>query len=181
MNCKDPVVFSVVGFHAGESPIEVIHRKQADIVAVGRTYWLVNSLKISPGFLQKIKPVWCYLIDPAVVGGAKPAVAKTQVKQLSKDFDNWEVLPEKITPVTGRISNDTSVLVFDRIEMCDRLEDISCYRDAFDGIRPVSFCLGGSTVAAEYCIQKGVSTHRHVMAQARFISPYCVFASSKEK
>jgi|SRR5580700_3157063 hypothetical protein len=86
---KCPAVLSVIGWHAGESPSDIIQRKRADIQRISRTIWLYQSQQASIQDVQR----FCRANPNAAVyfleGSAYPATTAQVALQMSNDGSSW--------------------------------------------------------------------------------------------
>ncbi len=181
--CCPRCIISVMGDHAGEGTNAIFSRKIADIGRVGKTFWLFRSPKAQPIDVQQLcecTPVYAIFVDPATKGGARPTICQDKASEYSENGKDWHSLPNGISPVTGKLGNRVTALVFDTITpSVNGLLDLWNYCEFSDIKRPVRFILGCSTVCA---IQKDMRLHpdkmssryRRIVAVARLVKPYCV-------
>lgn len=176
------IIGSLIGCHAGETVGEIFNRKTLDIERYGKTFWLVNSTKISPFEIQKNLSnnsdiTYCYFLFTGILkNNTKPTKVKEEVKFFSIDNKNWNNLPQKISPVTGKINKKTSVFVFDKIEFINEFIDLWNYVDNTNN--PINIKIWCSTFYGNYSEELKVgmkSRTRKVIARARLCKPYCVF------
>lgn len=177
-------VLSVMGDHAGESVDAIFKRKIADIGRIGKTFWLIKSPKARPAQVQEICraiPAFTIFVHPATKGGARPTTAETVVGEYSAGGKSWHLLPQGISPVTGKLDSGASALVFDKMEMAaSGILDLWGYGEFPDLQKPLKFILGCSTVCA---VRENMTLHpermksryRRVIAVARLAEPYCVW------
>ncbi|MGD0168496.1 MAG: hypothetical protein ABSE54_02095 [Smithella sp.] len=183
LNCSRCII-SVMGDHANEGVGAIFHRKTADIVQVGKTFWLMKSPKARPPQVQdlcKIIPTYAIFIKPSTKSGARPTTSSDRSKEYSPDRESWQKLPDGITPVTGRLDTSAAALVFDMMTTDVKGElDLWDYGDFSDAQTPLKFRLGCSTICA---VRKDMTSHpgriksryRGIVAVARLAQPYCVW------
>ena len=178
-----------MGPHAGEDTDKIFARKIADIDKAGRTFWVIHSHKAKPNTVQEvgktvrrrsIEPL-CAFLAPSSPGGVVPTKTATAALKYSTDRCKWEDLPPGISPVTGKMTQSTCALVFDRLVLlpsttCDLWE----YADFFNPEKPVKIRQGASTLSV---IATDTSTHsdrmkshiRQVLAIGRLVEPFAVW------
>jgi len=176
------IIASIVGTHAGETFNDIFNRKNNDITKNGKTIWLVLSSQVSPGIIQKFigneKEIYCYFLFSDYTSDTK---TKNYANSYSNDYENWKLIKDNFgdIKVSGKLSYQTSGLVFDKIEiLTDSVLDLWQYKDFLDGFRSSIIFQGGSTFCAEK--RENIkdtmkSRYRKVMGRARFVEPYCVF------
>jgi len=106
MNTENRII-TIIGPHACETEDRILSRKVCDIKIAGKTFWLIKA--ISEKTLKEVQEfcenseseVKIYFISPATPKGARPTKDKTVNKEYW-DGDNWEKIPEGISPVTGK-------------------------------------------------------------------------------
>lgn len=176
-------IISVMGDHAGEDVGTIFKRKIADINQVGKTFWVMKSLKARPAQVQEIckpSPAYMIFVEPATKGGAQPTETKDAAKEYSPDGQAWHPIPEGLSPVTGKLDRGAAALVFDLMSTdVSGTLDLWGYADFSDLHKPMKFILGCSTACA---IKKDMTRHpdrmesryRGIVAVARLAEPYCV-------
>jgi hypothetical protein len=177
-------IVSVMGDHAGEGAEVIFDRKTADIARTGVTFWLIRSPKARPHQVQKLcnpLPAYAIFVEPATRGGARSTTKNDAAREYSRDGGLWHLFPEEMSPVTGKLDNAATALVFDMIitDVCGIL-DLWNYSEAFEPDKPLRFILGCSTVCAikkdmKSNPEKMKSRYREIVAVARFANPYCVW------
>lgn len=182
----DKILATIAGSHAGCTLEQILTQKRQDIQVTGKTIWLVYSHQVSPGMVQKFlkneKEAYCYLVL-ADENSSPPT--KSQAKQCSIDFQTWfpiNSMFKNILPVTGKLGNHASGLVFDNIEDFDANLDLWKYEDQLDSLKSSSFFLGGNTFCAKKfdngrIVKTAKGRYRKIVARARLCEPYCVFLS----
>ena len=177
-------IISVLGDHAGESVDVIFRRKTADINRIGETFWLMKSPKAQPAQVQKLcrtVPTYTIFVEPATKGGARPTTTEDVAKEYSDDGQLWHLLPEGLSPVTGKLDTRTTALVFDMMTTAvSETLDLWGYGEFPDMQKPLKFILGCSTVCA---VRKDMTSHpgkmksryRAIVAVARLTKPYCVW------
>jgi hypothetical protein len=177
-------VISVIGAHAGEDVDCIFKRKKADIEQIGKTFWLVRSPKAQPAQIQGIcrtVPAYTMFIEPSTKGGARPTTEEHEAKEYSENKVVWHQLPKGLGPVTGKLDNGATALVFDMVQTgVGGTLDLWDYGELSDISKPLRFILGCSTVCA---IRGDTKSHRGrmksrfrgVVAVARLAAPYCVW------
>jgi hypothetical protein len=177
-------VVSVMGDHAGESPVEIFNRKKSDINRLGKTFWLMRSLKTRPAQVRGMCatiPIYAIFVQPATKGGARPTTTEGEAKEYSDDRVLWHRLPEGLSPVTGKLDAGATTLVFDMMtnDVCGTL-DLWEYGELSETPKPLRFVLGCSTIC---CVRKDTKSHpekmksryRRIVAVARLADPFCVW------
>ena len=177
-------VISVMGEHAGEGTNLIFDRKISDIEQTGKTFWLIRSPKARPAHVQKmcsIFPAYTIFIEPATKGGARPTVAADAAQEYSHDRALWHWLPVGLSPVTGKMDNGATALVFDTLTTTvGGVLDLWEYSEYSDIHTPLKFILGCSTVCAvrresRAHPQRMKSRYREIVAVARMKEPFCVW------
>jgi hypothetical protein len=176
-------VISVMGAHAGEDAAVIFSRKIGDCRQVGRTFWVAKSAKARPAEVRAICSAsygYVIFVEPATPGGARPTTASDSATEYSPDRATWLPLPRGIGPVTGKMNDSATALVFDQLttDVDHRTIDLWGYADDADSDKPLKFILGRSTACA---VQKDMSRHpnrmksryRRIVAVARLAEPYC--------
>ena len=161
----DHVVLSVMGPHAGESERTIFARKQSDILAVGRTFWVYRSHSARPDHVQSFVPTTVLFIEPATRTGARPTVKSDCANMFSSDGKHWSLLPDGLGPVTGKMG--AYAFVFSALTVAInevRYVDLWQYETP-DG-NPIRFRLGASTVLVQRSVaSRGAkSRYRRVLA-----------------
>jgi len=181
-------VISVMGPHAGESENEIFFFLFRDIHTIGLTFWLMKSHRAKPNMVQELclkadaenSKSYCIFIEPSSRGGATPTKSSSSATKYSKDNLTWDFLPQKLSPVTGKIDNSTYALVFNQLEIVNDNIDLWSYADFFNQNNPLKIILGASTICA---IKKDMSDHsdkiksryRRVIAIGELYEPFCVY------
>lgn len=177
-------VISVIGDHAGEGVDAIFERKKADIKQVGKTFWLVRSLKAQPAQVQGIcrtVPTCTIFIEPSTKGGARSTIEEHEAKEYSENRVVWNQLPKGLGPVTGKLDNGATALVFDMVQTgVGGTLDLWDYGELLDISKPLRIILGCSTACA---IRRDTKSHpggmksrfRGVVAVARLADPFCVW------
>jgi hypothetical protein len=177
-------VISVMGEHAGEGVDAIFERKKADIERIGKTFWLMRSPKARPVQIHEVCktiPAYTIFIEPATKGGARPTTEQCAAKEYSDDALTWHRFPKGLSPVTGKLDNGATALVFDI--MCTDVNgtlDLWEYGESSDIPKPLRLILGCSTVCAIRRDTKSdprrmKSRLRGIVAVARLADPYCVW------
>lgn len=181
--CRQCVV-SVMGDHAGEGVDAIFNRKKADIRRTGITFWLMRSPKARPDHVQHIctsAPAYTIFVEPATKGGARPTTQEDAAKEYSADGVRWHRLPNGLSPVTGKLDNGATALVFDLMTTdVSGTFDLWDYVELSDTNKPLRFILGCSTVCAirkdtKLLPEKMKSRYRGIIAIARLAHPFCVW------
>ena len=177
-------VISVMGEHAGEGANHIFGRKISDIEQTGNTFWVVRSPKSRPAHVQKMcatSPGYTIFIEPATKGGARPTIEADAAKEYSHDKVLWHRLPIGLGPVTGKLDNAATALVFDTLTTnVSGVLDLWEYSEDSDLHTPLKFILGCSTVCAvrresREHPQRMKSCYREIVAVARMKEPFCVW------
>jgi hypothetical protein len=178
-----------MGPHAGETELGIFGRKIADINRIGKTFWLNRSYKSKPNMIQQIcaeakkekNNCYCLFIAPSSEGGADPAITSDSATSYSEDALIWNSLPSRLSPVTGKIDRGARALVFDQLELINKISFINLwdYADFFNQELPIKIMQGGSTFCALKRDMRNhknriVSYRRRIAAVGRMSEPYCV-------
>jgi hypothetical protein len=173
---KCPTILSIIGWHADESPQEIVERKRDDVKKVGRTIWLYHSQKASIPIVQQFGQQYT---NPTVVflrGSAFPAGTSDQARQMSDDRSRWDPLPAGIGKVTGRLP--AGGLMIGELIPVDHDIDLWEYLE-HPSLLPIKFRQGASTACAVPTKEKPIdgmkSRYRRVVAIGMLIPPYGVF------
>lgn len=184
------VIISVMGPHAGEGENEIFKRKMSDIEVVGRTFWLIKSHKAEPNMVQAIcrqaqnegHNVPCIFIQPSSPAGSIPTKTSDSAKMFSADNLKWSVLPDRLSPVTGKIDSGAHALIFDSLRKEQGALDLWDYADFFKPSKPLKIIQGGSTLCA---LRKDISDlpdsekiksrFRGIVAVGTLREPYAVW------
>jgi hypothetical protein len=160
------VIISVMGPHAGEDAEQIFSRKIHDIQSIGKTFWVIKSYKANPHIAQSLykeaknenRNVYCFFIEPATKGGARPTTFARQAQVCSKDKINWEPLPSSLSPVTGKIDTNSYALVFEELGLIRDQLDLNLwnYAEFENHDQPIIPKLGVSTICS---ISKDMSNH----------------------
>ena len=174
-----------MGDHAGEGVVEIFKRKKSDIERLGITFWLMRSPKARPPQVQELSktmaPTYTIFVVPATKGGSRPTTQEDAASEFSGDGKIWQSFPYGLGPVTGKLDNSATALVFDIMSTDVRgVLDLWDYADAKDINNPLKFILGCSTVCA---VRKDTKSHprkmksryREIVSVARLAKPYCVW------
>ena len=173
-----------MGEHAGEGVNLIFDRKISDIEQTGKTFWLIRSPKARPAHIQKMcstSPGYTIFIEPATKGGARPTLAADAAQEYSHDRALWHRLPVGLSPVTGKMDNAATALVFDTLTTnVGGVLDLWEYSEYSDIHTPLKFILGCSTVCAvrresKAHPQRMKSRYREIVAVARMKEPFCVW------
>ena len=182
-------IITIVGPHAGETEDKILSRKVSDIEKAGKTFWVIK--KISEKTLKEVQEfcenskseVKIYFISPAAK--AKPTKSDTKNKEYF-DGDNWEKIPEGISPVTGK----GYAFILKKLEMQDNSPkenfelftqtkiDINEYAKE-SALEPIKFSQKTSTILAikedmTSHENKNISNIRTVWAVGTLEKPYYV-------
>ncbi|MCK4781446.1 hypothetical protein KAS79_00775 [Candidatus Parcubacteria bacterium] len=182
------ILISVVGPHAGELEKEIFQRKIKDIDNVGFTFWIIRSFQAKLEMVQTIckkakienKNVFCIFIKPSIKGGATPTKNSLSAKYYSQDKKQWKKIPNRLSPVTGKIDKTSYALLFNKLELISDEIDLWNYADFFNQEKPIRIFRGGSTLCA---IKKDVknqnnkikSRYRKIIAIGKLSKPFCVW------
>jgi hypothetical protein len=173
---KCPAILSIIGWHADESPEDIVKRKRADIKKIGRTIWLYHSQKAS---IPTVQQFGRQSADVAVIflrGSAFPTGASDEAQQMSDDRSRWSPLPWGIDKVTGRLP--AGGLVIRDLTPVDYEIDLWEYLE-HPGLLPIRFRQGASTACVvptkDNPVEGMKSRHRRVMAVGRLVTPFGVF------
>jgi Arc/MetJ-type ribon-helix-helix transcriptional regulator len=98
-----PAILSMIGWHAKESPKDIVRRKREDVEKVGRTVWVYQSWKAPVREIQHFGSVYPNPIVYFLKGSASPAGTAREAQQMSNDGFHWDALPKGIGKVTGKL------------------------------------------------------------------------------
>lgn len=182
------VVISVMGSHAGECEKAIFDRKIHDTHRMDLTFWLMRSHKARPEMVRELcekanaenSENYCVFIEASSKGSAIPTKSASSATSYSKDNLTWDVLPQGLSPVTGKIDNSAYALVFNRLELVNDGIDLWNYADFLNQNNPLKIIRGASTICA---IKKDMSNHtskiksryRRVIAIGKLCNPFCVY------
>ena len=172
-----PAILSIIGWHAGEAPEDIVRRKRADIDKAGQAIWLYHSQKASIPAVQQFGQQF---VQPSVIflrGSAFPARTSNTARQMSEDRSRWSPLPTGIDKVTGRLP--AGGLVIGELNLVDHEIDLWEYLE-HPGLLPIKFRQGASTACVVPARRSGPaegmkSRYRRVMATGKLAPPYGVF------
>jgi len=179
LNAHEPVpaILSIIGWHAKESPADIVERKSEDIAKAGVTIWVIQSWKAKTDTVQAFGSSYPGVTVYFIAGGAIPTGTAQAANQMSEDKKVWTSLPRGIGKVTGRLSGATG-LVLDQLELCSDLS-IDLWRFAEHPIQqPLRFMQGASTacvVPAGKIADGMVARHRRIVAMGRLAEPFAVY------
>ena len=151
-NSFERVVFSIVGKHAGEDIADIFKRKQGDIAAVGKTFWMVSiDREVAQKINELIAEGETQVLFLESSGKARPAVAEDKaagyigIDGLKNNF------PQELSPVTGNINRSAYAFMLSDITICPPESckiDTWFFADQFlqEENSSVRFTLGYSTV-----------------------------------
>jgi hypothetical protein len=169
-------VFSIVGWHAGESVADIIKRKNEDIKGVGFTLWLYHSRSASPSMVRDFATQHPDAAVVFLLGAAYPTTRGEKAQAFSDDRVNWKPLAANLGPVTGKLP--AIGLVIDQLEATNGHLDTWDYVD-FPKREPLRFQRGASTVCAVRSLAGPIpgmkARSRIIAAVGRLRSPYAVF------
>ena len=183
---KKYALFSVVGFHAGESEAEIFDRKKKEIDDTGKSFWLIKSFKAKTEDIQKFckcalnegEDVFCIFLEASQKGGAQPTKISSVASQFSSDNIHWSDIPKGIK-VTGKIDKKTTALVLESLEMNNENEieiDLWNYSDFLDGLNPTRFTQGASSICATKKYNEGMkSRYRKIVAFGKLTEPFAIW------
>jgi hypothetical protein len=141
------VVLSVMGAHAGEDEGAIFSRKIADVSSTGKTFWVYGAHGARPGLVQNFGAKYVLFLAPSSRNGARPTTTSAHATEFSLNKSAWFPLPEKLSPVTGRMPG--YAFVFSRLLLCSDAEiDLWSYAGESCDAGTIRFKLGASTVLA---------------------------------
>ncbi len=145
----------------------------------------MRSPKARPPQVQELTktmvPTYTIFVAPATKGGARPTTQEDAASEYSDDGKIWQSFPNGLSPVTGKLGNSATALVFDMMSTdVSRVLDLWDYADAKDSNNPLKIILGCSTVCA---VRKDTKLHpsrmksryREIVSVARLAKPYSVW------
>ncbi len=183
---KNHILFSVIGFHAGESEAEIFDRKRREVIDTGKLFWLVKSFKAKTEDIQKFceyalnngEDVFCVFLEASQKGGAQPTKISSIASQFSSDNIHWPDIPKGIK-VTGKIDKRTTALVLESLEINNKKKlgiDLWNYSDFLNDLNPIRFTQGASTVCATKKYNEGMkSRYRRIVAFGKLTEPFAVW------
>jgi hypothetical protein len=175
---KCPAVLSIIGWHADESPADIIQRKRADIHRASNTIWLYHSQLASIHDVQRFGRSHPNAAVYFLKGSAYPATTARAAQEMSSNGTNWGPLPHGIGKVTGRLPGGglfigalSSPLSNYEIDLWEYLEHSTT--------KPLRFRQGASTacvvVSQAGPVQGMNSRMRKVVAVGQLAPPYAVY------
>jgi hypothetical protein len=172
-----PAILSIIGWHAAESPEDIVQRKRKDVETVGRTVWVYQSWKAR---VKEVQAFGTAYPNPTVYfleGGAFPAGTAQQALRMSPDQSNWEPLPKGMGKVTGKLPGG-GLCIGDLAAARDLEVDLWEYCE-HPGLQPLRFQQGASTacvIPAQNGPTQGMKSRiRRVVAIGCLVPPYAVF------
>ena len=140
MQFEKYAILSLSGEHAKESFDQIIQRKKKDIENVGYTFWLENSYKTTPDKVQAFYGIAnkegielnCLLY----MGNTQDTKHDTKAKEYSVNKRNWQKIDSKLSPITGRMSENTHALVFNKLDSENIDLNLENYVE-FDNQKPI--------------------------------------------
>ena len=126
------------------------------------------------------RPVYCVFIAPADRRkGARPTTSNDRaVEYTADDGENWDKLPDGLSPVTGKLP--ARCLVLGSLDMLDdECVNLLDYADGVDSKKPIRFYPSRSTMCAARTDTRNApdqmkSSSRGVIAVGKLVAPYCV-------
>jgi hypothetical protein len=172
-----PAILSIIGWHAKESPKDIVSRKRKDIAKVGRTIWFYQSWKARVTDVQHFGSIYPNPTIYFLEGSPKDAITEHEARLMSHDGSRWEALPNGIGKVTGKVPGG-GFLIGELSPVFDHEIDLWEYYE-HPALQPLKFQLGAST-ACVVPTQKGPvegmkSRRRQVVAIGRLAPPYAIF------
>lgn len=178
---KSPAVLSIIGWHAGESPADIIQRKRADIQQASNTIWLYQSQLASIQDVQRFGRLYANAAVYFLKGSAYPATTAQIAREMSSNGSNWGPLPRGIGKVKGRLPGGglfigalSAPLSGYEIDLWEYLEHSTTM--------PLRFRRGASTacvvVSQAGPVQGMNSRIRKVIAIGQLAPPYAVYLRS---
>jgi len=183
-----PVVISVIGFHGGSSPRDILRRKREDIERNGLTYWLHRSWKSKPEAVQAACAMasdpYCLFVAAAGAtpenpyGSSRPTIMNEKAREWSANRLDWTKFQEAQSEVSGKVRDGSAhALVFDRLDVVEAEEfvDLSGFMDMRDET-PLRFFPNACSIC---CLEtppgQFVSKRRRLFARGRLCSPFSVW------
>jgi hypothetical protein len=168
-----PAILSIIGWHAGESPEDIVERKCSDVPC---TIWVYQSWKARVEAVQQFGNIDSNPVIYFLEGRASPARTTQEARQMSGDRSSWKPLPEGIGKVTANLPG--SGLLIGKLSQLDSEIDLWEYLE-HPSLQPLRFQRGASTacvVPAQNGSVEGMINHiRRVVAVGRLVEPYAVF------
>lgn len=183
---KKFLLFSVVGFHAGESESEIFDRKQKEIIDTRKSFWLIKSFKAKTKDIQEFcehalsedEDIFCIFIEASQKGGAQPTKTSSIASKFSSDDIQWVDIPKEIK-VTGKIDKKTTALVLESLELNNENDveiDLWNYSDFLDDLNPIRFTQGASSICATKKYNEGMkSRYRKIVAFGKLTKPFAIW------
>ncbi len=174
---KCPAILSIIGWHAKESPAQIVSRKADDISRAGITFWFYQSWKARTDALQQFSstfanPTVYFLEGSTVATGTSDAAI-----EMSHDRVSWKPLPKGIGRVTGKLKSGTGLALGELVAVQNKTIDLWDYTEHPEK-QPLRFQLGASTacvIPSEGQMIGMKSRFRNVVAVGRLIAPYAVY------
>jgi hypothetical protein len=175
---KCPAVLSIIGWHAGETPADIIQRKRADIQKTSSTIWLYQSQLASIQDVQRFGRAYPNAAVYFLEGSAYPATTAQAAREMSSNGSSWVPLPPGIGSVTGRLPSGglfigalSSPLLNHEVDLWEYFEHSTS--------KPLRFRQGASTacvvVSQAGPVQGMTSRLRKVVAIGQLAPPYAVY------
>lgn len=161
----DRVILSVMGAHAGEAEDEIFSRKIWDVANTGKTFWVYGSHSARPALVQDFGAKYVLFLEPSSKNGARPTTTSARASAFSLNRSSWISIPEKLSPVTGRMPG--YAFVFSKLSLCADAEvDLWSYsEESWSYVtKAVRFKLGASTLLA----RRGDTSWSHDKLRSRF-------------
>jgi len=167
---------------------DLLSKKILDLNKTGKSYWFINTTYPLREDIQNIcqkNELYIIFIEPA--SNNMPRMLRSPIEDedianyYSADGQNWKSIPSDFSPITGKIREKTTVILFENLITEIGLEidlwDYAVYRN--DTI-PLRFRLGFSSFCAT---KKDMSSHpgrmglhlRKILAIAKIAAPFAVW------
>ena len=182
MRFEKYAILSLAGEHAKESFNQIIQRKKKDIENVGYTFWLENSYKTAPDKVQTFYGIAnkegielnCLLY----LGDTQDTTHNTKAKEYSVNKRSWIKINSKLSPITGKMSENTHALVFDKLDSENMDLNLENYVE-FDSETPIRNYPNASTFCSikkhDTIIAKNPNNIRKIFAIGRIHKPSSVW------
>jgi len=122
LNFEKYSILSLAGKHANETFEQIIKRKIKDIQNTGQTFWVENSRQMYPDIVKSFNDLANnekIQLDCILYKGKDTQDTKTsyEFKEYSQDKKNWKEIDSKMSKVTGKLSNFSHAMVFDKLKL----------------------------------------------------------------
>ncbi len=188
LNFEKYAILSLAGNHTKESITEIIQRKIKDIKNLGFTFWIENSSQSLPDKVQSFYKIVsseritlnCLLYQGGGQGNSITNTSSTTAKEFSIDKISWSKIDPKLSPIIGKLKNNSHALVFNQLELIPNLKlNLENYVKFAKVQNPIRNTSGASTFCAikkfDNVVPKNIKNLRDIYAVAKLHKPYSVW------